>query len=619
MKIKHLSLAIFALVFFLSAQVFQAAYSQDAIEKIRTTDITSGEIYEHIKYLASDKLEGRYPGTAGDILARQYISNEFELYGLIPKGDSAYIQRFDMNNGVKAGTANSLKFVLKGKTLDVGAKDFTPLGVSSNGQVKGELVFAGYGINAPMLGYSDFSDVNGNPVNVEGKVIVIMRYSPTSMNPQNDKFGKFEELRTKISSFRDLKPAGVIVITPPLNTTSSNEDILMDVGFDMVQQSAGIPVINTKRSVIESFLKEKGYDLNKIQTKINTELKPECFVIKDAVAEFNVDLQNNTAKTGNVLGFIEGSDPVLKNEVIVIGAHFDHLGYGGPNSLHRGKDKLIHYGADDNASGTAGVLEIAQYLASKKNELKRSILFIAFTGEEEGLIGSSYFVKSDKFKEFNIVSMINLDMVGRLRDDKLILNGTGTSPYWTEKIGELNKSYNFITAYNPDGFGPSDHSSFYSKDIPVLMFFTDLNDDYHKPSDTYDKINAPGEEKVLKLVSDVTYDLSTRSEKPQFTKSVAKEEENKTERKAVRVYVGTVPDFGYSGDGYKCSGVSSGSPAEKAGVLAGDIMIKFGGKEIHNLYDYTAALGEYKPGQEVEVVFKRGEETVTVKILLGTK
>jgi hypothetical protein len=614
MRIKYL---IITLVVLFSTNIV-LSQSND-IDKVRSNEITKDEIGEHIKYLASDKLEGRFPGTIGDVLARQYISKEFEKYGLIPKGDSAYIQRFDMNNGVKRGKANVTRFYTDKGTIDVTANDFTPLGVSATGIAKGDLVFAGYGIHSPNLDYSDFKDMNGNIINVEGKVIVIMRYSPTTTNISDDKFAKFEELRTKIASFKEMKPAGVIVITPPINNTSSNNDILMDVGFDMVTQNAGLPIINMKRGLIETFLTQQGYDLGKIQSDINSNMRPNCFVLKGIEAEFEVDLEKDIAKTGNVIGFLEGSDPVLKNEVIVIGAHFDHLGYGGPNSMHRGMDKRIHNGADDNASGTAGVMEVAQKLASEKENLKRSFLFLCFTGEEEGLIGSSYFVKSEEFKKYNIVAMLNMDMVGRLKDDKLILNGTGTSPYWVPKFEELNKTYSFKPSYNADGFGPSDHSSFYGKDLPVLMFFTDLHSDYHKPSDTYEKINTAGEEKVLKLVYDISFDLSTRSDKPTFTKVAAKQDDNKGERKSVRVYVGTVPDFSHTDAGYKISGVQAGSPAEKAGILAADIMIKFGDAVINNLYDYTAALGNYKPGQEVEVVVKRGTEEITVKVLLGTK
>ncbi|MCE1163967.1 MAG: M20/M25/M40 family metallo-hydrolase [Bacteroidetes bacterium] len=606
-------LIILSLLFLQSGFVL----SQFDIDKVRNNDITKEEVYEHIKYLASDKLEGRYPGTNGDILARQYLSREFQKYGLKPEGDSAYIQRFDMNNGVKAGNSNSLSFTAPGGILNINGKDFTPLSISSTGSAEGKLVFAGYGIIAENLNYNDFKDANGNPVNVEGKVIVIMRYSPTYMNPNNDKFSAFESLRAKLSIIKDYKPAGIILISPP--DKNSNDDELMEIGNDMVHQNSGIPVINVKRSVIESMMTERGYDLNKICGDINANFIPNCIELPDITAKFNVDLHEDFAKTGNVIGLLEGSDPVLKNEVLVIGAHFDHLGYGGPNSMYRGNEKLIHHGADDNASGTAGVLELAEKFASERKNIKRSILFLCFTGEEEGLIGSSYFANSEKFKEFNIVAMINMDMIGRLNENKLILNGTGTSTYWVPEIEKLNKNYNFSVSMSPDGFGPSDHSSFYGKNLPVLMFFTDLHADYHKPSDTYDKINSEGETKVLKMVYDMASDISNAPVKPEFTKVVKKEDDNKSERKSVRVYVGTVPDFSYTGDGFKISGVQAGSPAEKYGILAGDIMIKFGDKEIKNIYDYTDALGQHKPGQEVDVTVKRDDKEVTLKVTLGKK
>lgn len=607
------------LFIFISLLFLQSSslFSQFDIDKVRNIDITKEEVYEHIKYLASDKLEGRYPGTNGDILARQYLSREFQKYGLKPEGDSAYIQRFDMNNGVKAGKLNSLKFSGLDGTVNVDGKDFTPLSISSNGKAEGRLVFAGYGIKADVQNYNDFSDKNGNEINVEGKVIVIMRYSPTYMNTSNDKFSAYESFRAKLSVIKELKPAGIIIITPPDN--NSNEDDLMEIGNDLVRQNSGIPIINVRRSLIASMMSARGYYLNSIVNDINTNFKPNCFEFPDVTAEFNVDLQDDIAKTGNVIGLLEGSDPVLKNEVIVVGAHFDHLGYGGSNSMYSGKEKLIHHGADDNASGTAGVLELAQKFSSDKNKIKRSILFLCFTGEEEGLIGSSYFTQSKKFKEFNIVAMINMDMIGRLKDNKLILNGTGTSSYWIPEIEKLNKTYNFSISMSPDGFGPSDHSSFYAKNLPVLMFFTDLHGDYHKPSDTYDKINSDGEAKVVRMVYDMAYDIVNEQTKPEFTKVVKKEEENKGERKSVRVYVGTVPDFSYNGDGFKISGVQAGSPAEKYGILAGDIMIKFGDKEIKNIYDYTAALGEYKPGQEVDVTVKRDDKEVCLKVTLGKK
>lgn len=591
-------------------------FAQDGINSFRNPEITKDEIYEHIKYLASDKLEGRYPGTQGDILARKYLSAEFEKYGLTPKGDSSYIQFFEIKTGYKLGGKNSLSITSSGETEEYEVKkDFIPLGLSYNGKASGDIVFCGYGISAPPLNYDDFKDENGNEIDVKGKIVVIMRYSPTYTDVKDDSFRGYEEIRIKMSGIRNRGPAGVIMISGPLN----DDDNLIPLAYDMVMSTAGIPVINAKRNIIEGILKESGIDLKEIQKSINETKKPKSFAIKNASADFEVTLKLAENRTGNVLGLVEGSDPVLKNEVIVIGAHFDHLGHGGSNSLYRGKEKKVHYGADDNASGTSGVLELAQKISAEKDKFKRSVLFICFSGEEEGLLGSAYFTKSELFKRFNITAMINMDMIGRLKDNKLIINGTGTSSYWTKQLDELNAKYNFTASYKPDGFGPSDHSSFYSQGIPVLMFFTDLHSDYHTPEDTYDKINTEGEAKVLGMVYDLVYDLSNTDQKIDFTKPVAKDDDEKQERKSVRVYVGTIPDFSSTEEGYKISGVSPDSPAEKAGIKAGDIMIKFGGKEVKNIYDYTAVLGEHKPGQEVDVVLLRDGQEVTVKVTLGKK
>jgi C-terminal processing protease CtpA/Prc len=243
---------------------------------------------------------------------------------------------------------------------------------------------------------------------------------------------------------------------------------------------------------------------------------------------------------------------------------------------------------------------------------------MCFSGEEEGLIGSAYFVNSPIFSKLNIVSMINMDMIGRMENDKLVINGTGTSSDWVKNLDGINKNYNFTMSYIPDGFGPSDQSSFYAKNVPVLFFFTGLHKDYHRPSDTYDKINTTGEEKVARYVYDLVYEIANADKKPEFTK-VAESNEKKQETGPVKVYVGTIPDFSSNEEGYKISGVKEGSPAEKGGIMAGDLMIKFGTKEVKNIYDYTAALGDYKPGDEVEIIVKRNNETITCKVILGKK
>lgn len=575
--------------------------------------ITPQNIYEHIKYLASDKLEGRFPGTEGIQLARDYIASEFEKYGLIPYGEQGFLQEFEMVTGVSLGTNNFLKLTINKKDFNLKIKeDFTPLSYSVSEEVTGEVVFLGYGISAPDLNYDDYVDANNNPIDVEGKIVLLMKYSPEYGLP-SDRFSKFEDTRFKTIIAREKKAKAVIIFNGEI---SDEEDYLHKFGYEMFPNTSGIPVVQIKREVLKNILLSSGINMNKIEADYRN--NKGTIDIHNLSSHLKVDIKVENVKTANVIGFIQGNDESLKNEVIVIGAHYDHLGYGTANSLYTGKEKLIHYGADDNASGTAGVLELAHHFSLNRDQLKRSMLFICFSGEEEGLLGSNHFVNSSLFKKLNIIAMINMDMIGRLRDNKLIINGVGTSSVWDSLINAANSTHSFNLTTTPEGFGPSDHASFYGKGVPVLMFFTDLHEDYHKPTDTYDKINTEGESKILKFIAELATNLNHYSHKPDYI-AATKPEKQTEEKTKVSVYVGTIPDFASNVEGYKISGVSPGSPAEKAGLIAGDIIIKFGNKEIKNLYDYTAALSQFKPGNEVEVVILRNNETVTLKLVLGKK
>lgn len=575
--------------------------------------ISSKNIYEHIKYLASDKLEGRFPGTEGIQLARDYISNEFNKYGLTPYGEEGFFQEFEMVTGVSLGVDNFFKVTGGKKEFNIKIKeDFIPLSYSVSGEVQGEIVFAGYGISAPDLNYDDYVDANNNPIDIEGKIVLVMKYSPEYGLP-SDRFSKFEDTRFKTIIAREKKAKAMIVFNGEI---SDDEDYLHKFGYEMFPNTSGIPVIQIKRETLKNILLENGIVVDKIESDYRN--NKGSIKINNLSSHLKVDIKIETVKTANIIGFIEGNDESLKNEVIVIGAHYDHLGYGTANSLYTGKERLIHYGADDNASGTSGVLELAHYFSLNRAQLKRSMLFICFSGEEEGLLGSNYFVNSSLFKKLNIVAMLNMDMIGRLRDNKLIINGVGTSSVWDSLVNTTNNIYNFNLTTTPEGFGPSDHASFYGKGIPVLMFFTDLHEDYHKPTDTYDKINTEGESKILKFIADLTIMLNNYPHKPDYI-AATKPDKQTDEKVKVSVYVGTIPDFASNVEGYKISGVSPGSPAEKAGLIAGDIIIKFGDKEIKNLYDYTAALSQFKPGNEVEVVILRNNETITLKLTLGKK
>jgi hypothetical protein len=337
----------------------------------------------------------------------------------------------------------------------------------------------------------------------------------------------------------------------------------------------------------------------------------------------------------NVIGILEGHDPVLKNEAIVIGAHYDHLGRGGQGSLAANSSD-IHHGADDNASGTAAIIELARQFAKDKSN-KRTIIFVAFSGEEDGLFGSKYYVNNPVFPLDKTVAMINLDMVGRLKDNKLTIGGIGTASEWRELTASLNRLTKqteliemtmgqptktsvissetasvFNLQLNEDGFGPSDHSSFYGKQIPVLFLFTGTHLDYHKPSDTADKIEYVGVLKILMYVNVLIRAIDSSPVRPTYT--VAKSSGTPGGRTGFSVSLGTIPTYADSTDGMLLDGVRENSPASKSGLKAGDKVVKLAGKDIRNVMDYTAAMGEMKPDIEYDVVIIRGGETLTMKI-----
>ncbi|KAA0210808.1 MAG: M28 family peptidase [Ignavibacteriaceae bacterium] len=318
--------------------------------------------------------------------------------------------------------------------------------------------------------------------------------------------------------------------------------------------------------------------------------------------------------TGNVLGMLEGTDPELKDEVIVIGAHHDHVGHGEYGALDRSKIGEIHNGADDNASGTSGVIELARVFSGANEKTKRSILFMTFGGEEAGLLGSSYFVKSDKFRELNIVAMLNMDMIGMLRDEKLTINGTGTSPIWEDLLNEINKNYNLTLSFSKPGIGPSDHSSFYLSDVPVLHIFTGLHSYYHRPSDTPEKLNYDGMVQVTSFVYDIAKHIANANEKPEFTKTEDKEQKMGN----IKVTVGIIPDYAENESGLQISGVKKGSPAELGGLKGGDIITKFAGKTVKDIYDFTNILIDLNPEDKVECeVIRNGEKEVLTIIVKG--
>ncbi len=575
----------------------------------RLPEITAAELRDHVKVLASDSLEGRKAGSAGADKAARYIASEFKLDGLTPMGDEGtFFQRFDFVAGVKLGTKNSCVVDAQGTTMSLVLNEqFRPLGFSSNNEFSGEVVFAGYGISAPDKNYDDYKGLD-----VTNKAVIVLRYAPTTDSTRIS-FEEFSSLRYKASKAKELGAKALLVVTGPLD---SDNDDLIKLSYDQSTGNAGITAVSVTRAVVIGFLQGMGTTIKSLQDEIVKSKQPHSMPIKDLKVAIRADVEEIPNQSANVVGYLEGSDPTLKNDIVVIGAHYDHLGYGGEGSGSLRPDTVeIHHGADDNASGTSGLLELAQAFSSRRNELKRSLLFISFTGEEEGLLGSGYYVKNPTIPLERTVAMINMDMIGRLNNRKLIVYGTGTSREFDSLLTAHNADSAFALSLKKDGFGPSDQSSFYGKHIPVYFFFTDLHTDYHRPSDTWDRLNYEGMEKVVRFVEAVALDIDQESNRPKYI-AVETPKTSGNVGRGYRVYMGTIPDFGEEVEGLKISGASKGSPASKAGLQAGDIIVKFGNIDVKNLYDFSYALGEHKPGDEVEVIVKRGGKMLTMKVKL---
>lgn len=579
-------------------------------QKDKNPEITASEIQDHINFLASDKLEGRFTGSEGGDMAAEYIQADFENSGLKPLFDGSFRQNFPFIAGIKLNDNNRLLFNINGEELSPKIReDYTPAPFSGNADYHGDLVFVGYGISAPDMNYDDYKDLD-----VTGKAVVIMRYNPEGANPHSE-FGKFSAYRYKADIAKQKGASAVIFVTGYI--PKDDEDKLMKLSYDGAGPMKEIGIIQVKRDFADKMFKAEGLDFRSIQEKIDSSKTPHSFLIRNTKIMLTTDVEVTTKHADNIGGYLEGNDPELKDEYIVIGAHYDHLGWGETGSLYTGNIPQIHNGADDNASGTAGVMELAEKFASQKDKLKRSLIFLCFSGEELGLIGSSYFTNNSPVPLSKIDAMVNLDMVGRLNaEDQLTIYGTGTSSGFKELLDKDDKDFKFRLTFNDEGYGPSDHSSFYAKDIPVLFFFTGTHTDYHRPTDDADKINSKGEEEVLKFVYDISQNLDESSTKPDYINVPRKDGGRDM---AFSVYVGTVPDYATQVDGLRINGVGEGSPAQKAGLQGGDIIIKFGGKKISNIYDYTYALGDFSPGDVVDVVVIRSGEEKTVKVELGAR
>lgn len=545
----------------------------------------AARIRADVAWLADDAREGRGIGTAGLEASEQWLAVRFRELGLEPAGDDGFFQGFEVAVRVVPGAATRLE--IDGQPVAAG--DFTLAAFTGAGEAATPLVNAGYGITAPDLTHDDYEKLD-----VKGKIVVVRRFTPGGARFADEEHQRrFGDLRYKAFNAREHGAVGVLIVDwPELLTgeTLPDEARLPDLKVDS-QGDAGLPVMVLKRSVGTALFSGEH------QVKM--------------VAELQIEKK----KAKNVLGWVRAGQAEKKPETLVVGAHFDHLGMGGHSGSLAPDSHEAHNGADDNASGTAAVLEIARLLMARRAELERDVLVIAFSGEESGLLGSAAFVRhpTGGIDLGSTLAMINLDMVGRLREDRLQILGTASAGEWTELLTPLCAKDQLDCKMGGDGYGPSDQMSFYTAGIPVVHFFTGTHEDYHKPSDDADKINAEGAARVADVVTGTLVALSRRPARLTYVAAAAPPPSG--DARSFGAGLGTVPDYADDKPGVRISGARPDSAAAKAGIQPGDRIIELGGAHIRNIYDYVYVLRNAKPGDKAKLVVMRGEQRVELEVV----
>jgi aminopeptidase YwaD len=554
--------------------------------------VSVSNLQAHVKYLASPELEGRFAIAPGAHKAADYIARVFEQSGLEPKGTNGYFQDWELTLGFKPGADNSLK-IRGGRVWEAPAEAIRPLNLTANTKVEGELVFVGYGISQPNAGYDDYANVD-----VTGKIAVILRGAPNWEGVSPD-ITRAARIAPKVQTALQKGAVGVILVNQPDN------DRLLPLGMRGRAPAANAALLNVQASVGDKLLQPLGLTVAEAVKRINEKGLPISAPL-NATAEVSASIEPNRGVARNVIGFIPGNDPQLRDEVIVIGAHYDHLGYGEVGSLAP-EPGDIHYGADDNASGTAAIMELARLLAQNRDRLKRSVLVIAFSAEEEGLLGAEHFLQNPTIPRENIVAMLNFDMVGRMSNNRVSVSGVGTAAEW-EGILKAANTANLNLQLGQSASGGSDHMPFMRREIPVLFFFTGMHPDYHRPSDTWEKINYEGQAQIVALAERVVYDLASRPERLQYTRPQRSEPQQDAPRRAFRVRIGLIPSYSEQ-EGVLLEGVAPGSPAEQAGLKAGDRIIAVMGQRIRNIEELTSLYDKMEPGKPVEfTIIREGKE-----------
>jgi aminopeptidase YwaD len=583
-------------------------------------NVSSTEYLGIIKYLASPEMRGRATGSPELEKAAAYIRDQFRSMNLKPLAGESYYQDFDVTTSARLSKRNSVTYTTGDKPESLRIQDdFIPLNLSGAGDVSGNIAFVGFGITAPEYNYDDYAGLD-----VKGKIVVLLRHEPQEFDDKSVFEGKVYTAHSQIFSKAanaKIHGAKAVLMVNDVAAHSGDADDLEKFGSTAGPDNAGIEFVQVKAAVVNKWLASNGKSLEAIEADIDKTLHPESFALPQTLRlTMDIDIGREVKTVHNVGAYLPGET----NEYVVIGAHYDHLGLGEQFSMAPSLAGTVHPGADDNASGTAGVIELARWFSHEPNH-KRGILFLTFAGEELGLLGSSYYVNHPVLPLQDAVAMINMDMIGRIRDRKVYVGGVGTGTTFAELLKQLTPKHDFeADVTERAGYGSSDHTSFTTKQVPVLFFFSGLHADYHKPSDTWDKIDAPDAVRLLDLVADVADHLTDGSPRPQFVRvaetqapqEVANPHSGKVSGSGYGPDFGSIPDFTELPNGVRFADVRPGSPAAKAGLKAGDILTEFDGKPVQNLYDFTYALRASHAGQEVLVKVLRGTQSIEAKVLL---
>jgi aminopeptidase YwaD len=570
-----------------------------------------------VERLASPEFAGRRIGEPGAELAAQYLEERLKALGVeAPPGARGYRSGFSVTRGITVTGTPAVS--LNGQALALGV-DYAVAAFSGSGKVdRAPVVFASYGITAPELNWDDYAGIDA-----QGAVVLILRGEPQEADPASafagDQPTVYSDLRRKAANARDHGAVALLIVDQP---GKNPDDKLAEVHPQYSAASFDLPVLHMRRALVQNALiGGTGLSFAEISETIDLEGKPHSAMLTGSLFSIDVQVEKDLATGFNIVGVIPGADAALKGQYVALGAHYDHIGIGGPESLAKDSYGQVHPGADDDASGVAGVLAIAAWAMQHRSELKRSLLLCLFSGEEEGLLGASAFVKNPPVAHDSIYCLLDMDMIGRLRDSKLLLGATGTAKEFEGIISGLPQQFGLNVIQDKSGFGGSDFLRFTSTGIPSMFVFTGIHPEYHTPLDTADKVLYDGAERVLGFVTALTGRLANREGALTFERPVGGPPEQRQQTAPLSVSMGTIPSYDEEPKqpGYLVGDVKPAGPAELAGMKKGDIIIKILDRKIANIYDFMYVLQDCQPGQTVPVIVVRDGAQLEFQVTLAAK